>query len=301
VQTKLHLVMGKGGVGRTTIAAALALAHARVGSRVALVSLASPTELESVLRTGWGPLPVNLEVVSLDPRRILDDVLGKLMHVPALAGLITSHPAYDAVYRIAPGVKELALLHRLLELRDAGGQDRIVVDAYATGHGTHFLQAPQRSARMLVGVLAQRAQRIDAALRDPARCHVVVATTPEEMPVREALELAAHLRAGGFPLQGIVANRVPPRLFPSPQALPALEVLATRQGAAALASEVGSSWKTVQRLAKAAAHLERSSREAGSMLDALRAQGAPVVTLPLIPEEEGRLRPLAARLEEAGL
>lgn len=293
--------MGKGGVGRTTLAAALALAHARAGSRVGLVSLAGAGEVEAALRTGWGVPPASLEVVDVDPRAAVDAVVRKMLHVPALAQMLTAHPAYDAVYRIAPGVKELGVLHRLLELGDAGAYDRLVVDGLATGHGTHFLEAPRRSARMLVGQLAQRAAAVDAVLTDAARTAVVLATTAEEMPVRETTELAAMLRQGRFPVQAVVANRVPQRLFPSPEAVQVLTRLGERAHASALGSDVGTSWKSVQRLANGAVFLERRARDAEPLLAALGALGLPLVRVPFVPGEEARLRAIAAVLEEARL
>lgn len=293
--------MGKGGVGKTTLAAALALAHARAGSRVGLVALADGEELEAALRAGWGAPPPTLEVVVLDARRAVDDVVGKLLPVAALAQLVTTHPAYDAVYRIAPGVKELGLLHKLLVLADQGPYDRLVVDGLATGHGTHFLEAPRKSARMLVGMLAERAAAIDAALTDPARTSVVLATTMEEMPVRETEDLVARLRAGRFPLQAVVANRVPERVFVRREALAAVEALAERGAASLVASEVGAPWRTVQRFVRAAAHVERRAREAEPLLHELKALGLPVARVPVVPDDDRRLGRVAAILAEAGL
>lgn len=292
--------MGKGGVGKTTVACALALAHARVGSRVGLVSLTDGQELDGALRAA-GPLPASLEVLHLDARRIVDELVGKLLPIPALAGLLTSHPAYDAMYRIAPGIKELGLLHKLLVLSEHGTYDRLVVDGLATGHGTHFLEAPRKSARMLVGVLADRARALDAALRDPARTAIVPVTTLEEMPIRETLELVQRLRDTGFPVQALVANRAPERILPTHQALAVVEVLAQRGPATVLGSEVGAPWRSVQRFARAAAHVERSAREAEPLLVELRGLGLPVAVLPLVPEDEARLRALEPRLGEAGL
>lgn len=291
--------MGKGGVGRTTVAAALALLHADAGSRVGLVSLAGRPEMEQALQRGWGVPPPSLAVLDVDPRAAVDHVVARLLPVAPLAQMLTAHPAYDAVYRIAPGVKELAVLHRLLELGDTGAYDRLVVDGFATGHGTHFLEAPRRSARMLVGVLAQRAAAIDAVLTDPGRTGVVLATTAEEMPVRETLELVELLRRGRFPVQGIVANRVPQRMFVHPEAVQHLERLTERPHATALGSEVGASWKTVQRLARSAAFLERTALDAGPLLDQLAAVGLPLVRVPLLPQEDGRLRRVAPALEAA--
>ena len=293
--------MGKGGVGRTSLSAALALAHAQRGERVGLASLASATELEHAVRAGWGAPPATLQFFHLEARALVDNVLRRLMPIPALTQLVTSHPAYDAVYSVAPGVKELAVLHRLLELADLDAFDRLIVDGYATGHGTHFLEAPRRSARMLVGQLADRARRIDAALMDGARTSVLLVTTLEEMPVRETQELAGQLQAGGFRLDGILANRSVEHIFSSPGATQALARLEERAVASRVGSELGAPWRSVQRFARAGRYFEARAQEQEAHLTALRGLGAPLVRVPLLPLEEGRLRFMAARLAEAGL
>src|SRR5437870_3765225 len=82
--------------------------------------------------------------------------------------------------------------------------DRAVVDAPAAGHGIHFLAAPDKTARILAGPLRARAEALGAMLKDPAATDVVLVTLAEEMPVREALEMAATLRAQGFTLDNLV-------------------------------------------------------------------------------------------------
>jgi anion-transporting ArsA/GET3 family ATPase len=297
VPAKLVVVMGKGGVGKTTLSAALALAHAAQGRKVALVSLGAQGELQRTVRAGWGEPPPELAMLELEPRAVVDQVVAQLLPIPGLATLVTNHPAYDAVYRIAPGVKELGVLHRLLSLGDRG-YERIVVDGLATGHGTHFLEVPRKSAHLLVGQLAERARAIDAALRDPARTSVLVATTLEEMPMRETVQLAANLQAGGFPLDGILANRVLERLFPSAGALEALDELGKRGQAAQVGSEVGASWGAVQRMVHAARYLEGHARDMAQHLASLELLGPKVLRLPLLPRDAGRLRALAPRLTE---
>ncbi|MCA1813805.1 MAG: ArsA family ATPase [Halobacteriales archaeon] len=303
---KLTLVLGKGGVGRTTLSLALALGHAELGERTALCSLLARQDLSheprALVHTGWGEPPAELEWVEIDPRGAVDHVVRRLVPLPALAGLVTAHPAYDALFGIAPGVKELAVLHRLLALVDEGGaRKRVVVDGLATGHGTHFLEAPRKSAEMLVGNLAERARAIDAALTDPARTTVLLATTLEETPVRETVELAGRLRHMGFPLQAILANRALPEVLPDAQALPDLRRIAAREQARLVGSELGLSWRGVQGLAQAALHLELQAREEREHLPALHGLGLPVIEVPLELEPRGMLRRIAAKLLEAGL
>lgn len=297
---KLLLVLGKGGTGRTSLSAALALAHAARGERVALASLGSHEELARAVRVGWGPPPGRLGLVPLDPQALVDAHVARLLPIPGAARLVTSHPAYQAFVGIAPGVRELALLDRLLRLGEEG-PDLVVVDGLATGHGANVLEAPRKAARVLAGPVAEGVRRIARALTDPRRTAVLLATTLEDLPVREALELAARLRAGGFPLAAVLANRVPERLFPSREAVEVLAGLADRRRAAELGSELGASWSTVQRHLRAALHLELEARAAEPLLAELRALGLPLVALPALPREEGRLRALAARLGEAGL
>lgn len=292
--------MGKGGVGKTSIAAALALGHAQQGERVGFASLASGPELEEVVHRGWGAPPPTLELIALNPRRIVDEVLAQLLVVPVLAHLVSGHPAYDALFRIAPGIRELAVLHRLVALSEQG-YERIVLDGLATGHGTHFLETPRKSARILVGRLAERARAVDAALTDASRAEVLLATTLEEMPVREAVEVAALLRQGGFAARALVVNRAPERLFASDEALGILEKLQERSAASAIGSQVGAPWSLVRRMAMAAVHQERRAREAQPLLGELGGLGLPLVSVPVLPVDEGRLSLMAAKLREGGL
>lgn len=298
---KLHIVMGKGGVGKTTLAAALALEHATRGERVALASLADPASLERMLQSEWGPLPPTLTLVELDPRRLVDDVVSKLLPLPALLPLVTGHPAYEAVYRIAPGVKELAVLHRLVVVSELGGSDRVVVDGLSTGHGTHFLETPRKSAHLLTGKLADRARELDHVLTDPGRTSVILAATLEEMPVRETVELAGQLAAGGFHAEAVVANRVWERLLATPGAMRTLEGLEPRPRAMQVGSAIGASWGRVQGMVRATLHLERRAREMEPHLASLRGLGLPLAQVPLLPSEESRLRRVGGRLREAGL
>jgi anion-transporting ArsA/GET3 family ATPase len=298
---RLQFVMGKGGVGKTTLAASLALERALSGERVALASVLSHAELARILEEGWGERPHGLTLLELDPRRLVDDIVQKMLPLPALLPLLTGHPAYDAIYRIAPGVKELAVLHRLVVVSEEGFYDRVVVDGLATGHGTHFLETPRKSAHLLTGKLAERAREVDAILTDRGRAGVLLAATLEEMPVRETVELAGQLAAGGFQTEAVVANRVQPRLFSGPGALEVLESITERPRAMEIGSGIGASWTSVQRMVKAAAHMELRAREMEPHLMALRSLGLPMVSVPLLPSLEGRLRKVAATLREVGL
>jgi anion-transporting ArsA/GET3 family ATPase len=295
---KLTIVMGKGGVGKTTLSAALALSEASRGKRVGLASLTGADELREAIEVGWGAMPDGLDLLPLEPRAIVDEVVAKLLPLPGMLPLLTSHPAYDAVYRIAPGVKELGVLHKLVVRAEQAGYARLVVDGLATGHGTHFLETPRKSAHLLTGKLAERARELDAILTDPARVEVLLAATLEEMPVRETVELAAKLRAGAFPVRGVLANRALQRLVRSDAQLKALDHLAQRDVASEVASEIGSSWLAVQRHARAAAHMDRRAREMQPHAEALRGLGLPMALVPLEPGEQGRLRRIADHLAE---
>jgi len=285
--------MGKGGVGKTTVAAALAWAHAARGHRVGLASLTGAAEVAELLRDAGGT-PERLALLDVDPRRILDDAVQRLVPMPALTQLLTHHPAYDAVYRIVPGVREMALLHRLVEHTEESF-DVIVVDGLATGHGTHFLDAPRKTAHLLAGKLAERARVIEATLTDPARAEVLLTSTLEEMPVHETLALAAALRERGFALRAVVANRVSEPRVRSAEGMALLQRLGERDLARAVASEVGASWTTVRRGARAALHVERRARGKAPRMAELRSLGVPLVALSLLPEK-GRVQAAAEQL-----
>jgi anion-transporting ArsA/GET3 family ATPase len=222
---RLLVVTGKGGVGKSTIAASLALLAARHGKRVLLVEVDSKGNLADAFEhrsVSYAPVEVypGVLVMTMDTEASLREYLRLNLRVPVLGRLGPIARAFDFVATAAPGVKEILTIGKVLwEVREAiAGRadfDLVIVDAAASGHVVAQLGAAD-SIRDLVDVGPVRAQTdwMVALLSDPAITAVNVVTTPEEMPVAETIELIGRLRTETtVPLGSVIVNRVLPELF----------------------------------------------------------------------------------------
>lgn len=189
------IVAGKGGVGKSTVAAALTRAATDAGLRALLVRL-SP-----------GPTPEPVPTLVVTPERALREYLDD-HGLQRVTKRLMSTGAIDVVTAAAPGIKDLLVLGRVKQLEMAGEHDLIVVDAPAAGHAVSFLRAPAllRSA-VGSGPISTQADDVLAMLADPARCRVLLVTTAEETPVNELIETAFALEDEiGIDLAPVVVN-----------------------------------------------------------------------------------------------
>ncbi|HEY3189999.1 MAG TPA: ArsA-related P-loop ATPase, partial [Solirubrobacteraceae bacterium] len=206
---RLLYVSGKGGVGKSTVAAALGLAAVRRGRRTVVAEVHRRTDVEHAV-TSRG-----VDHLSIDPEDAMEEYLADQLPVRALADLLSSSRAFTYLAAATPGLRELLTAGKLWELaqderRTPGAEpyDLVVLDAPATGHGVAVLSAPRtfaQAARM--GRIARQGRTIDAMVSDPARTGVVAVARPEEMPVNETLALRGALRARmGLDLARVVVN-----------------------------------------------------------------------------------------------
>jgi anion-transporting ArsA/GET3 family ATPase len=218
------VVTGKGGVGKTTVAAALGLVAARRGLRTIVAEVARRDDVSRALG-GEGiqeeELAPGLHHLSIDPERAMELYLTDQLPA-ALAELLSSSRTFTYLAAATPGMRELLTVGKVWELaqddrRAPGGEpyDLVVLDAPATGHGVAILTAPRTFARTArVGRIARQGRKIDAMVTDPARTGVVVVALPEEMPVTETLSLQDALRDEvGLEVGLVVANGVLPQRF----------------------------------------------------------------------------------------
>ncbi|MEZ5332494.1 MAG: ArsA-related P-loop ATPase [Thermoanaerobaculia bacterium] len=230
---ELLLVTGKGGVGKSTVAAALTLALAAGGRRCLLLEADRRESAHEHLGTapsGGSILPAGERtwLQNLEPETVLDRLVARRLGGGLLARKVVGSALYRSFAAGAPGLGSLALLGHALELvsgevEGAPPVDCVVVDAPASGHAVGMLSAA-RLVREAVGSgpVAELAGRVETWIGDAERCGVVVITLAEEMPVTETLELLAALRAEtGRAADLVVANALfPPAAEPVEEPVP---------------------------------------------------------------------------------
>jgi anion-transporting ArsA/GET3 family ATPase len=217
---RLVFVTGKGGVGKTSVAAALALLAARQGRRVlvcemdakgALAAAYDAAALSFVPRE----LAPGLWAMTMNTEDSLREYLRLFVKVPFLGRIGPLARTFDFVADAAPGVKEILAVGKLCHEVRERHYDLVVVDAEATGHIVAQVGAPKVIRDLVkVGLVREQTEWMLDLLQDPATTGVAIVTTPEEMPVTETVELVGRLeRETGVCASVVVANRVLPALF----------------------------------------------------------------------------------------
>jgi anion-transporting ArsA/GET3 family ATPase len=295
------VVTGKGGVGKTTVAAALGLLAARRGKRTVVCEVAEQERLAALFGLGDVghselELAPHLHAVSVHPERAKEEWLRHQLKSATLAGVLGGSRLFQYLTAAAPGLSELVTIGKVwdlaqLERRTAGSVfDLAIVDAPSTGHGLAMLRAPHTYAGVArVGPISRQARIIDSFLRDPDSTAVVVVALPEEMPVSETIEAERRLDdALGIAVERVVVNGMYPRRFSAGEA-------------ALLRSLDGRGSSSASAALRAALAEHDRARGQRSQLQRLRRRiAAPVATLPYVFEPElGReqLERLADELE----
>jgi anion-transporting ArsA/GET3 family ATPase len=228
---KLLVITGKGGVGKTTVAAALGLLAARDGRRTIVVELGQESRLPRLFGRAPAapgletPLHAGLSSISIDPDRALLEWL-QVLGGRVSGRVLASSGTFQYFAAAAPGAKELVTMVKIWQLTRAsgrrnrgGGYDLVVLDAPATGHALGMLSSPHTfGAIARVGPIAGQTRQVQEMLESPSRSAYLAVALATEMAVTEALELEDALQTRlGRSLAAVVVNALLPRRFTAPE------------------------------------------------------------------------------------
>lgn len=321
-EVALHVVSGKGGTGKTTVAAAMALALASDGRRTLLIEVEGRQGIAQLFDTP--PLPYEERKVAVapgggevwalavDPQDALIDYLETFYNLKRAGSALRKMGAVDFATTIAPGLRDVLLTGKAVELARRKGKgesdayDAVIMDAPPTGRITKFLNVNSEvSGLARVGPIRNHADLVMGVIASPlTTVHLV--TLLEEMPVQETIDGVAELQAEDLPVGSIIVNMTRPPVLSDEQlaraangTLPAADIERSLQecGLGAHASAI-----VPALLREAADHAQRVALEERE-LERITAVGLPTFTLPLLSGgiDLGGLYELAALLREGGL
>lgn len=286
LERRLLFVTGKGGVGKSTVAAALALLGAQRGRKTLACELDARGNLAEFLEAGrsaFKPRQVQprLFVSSVDSEESLKEYLAVNLHMPVMTRIGPLARLFDFAAVAAPGVKEVLTVGKPVYEVHEGNYDLVVVDATATGHVLAQLAAPRVISELVhMGLVRQQTGWMLEVLSDPEQTGVVIVTTPEEMPVNETIELAPRVEPEtGVHLAAVVVNRVLPELFGRGEE-EVFERLAEPDCAEAVSSATGGEVGPIFAAARLAVTLRRTR---AAHLERLRDAVAPDVPVLYVP------------------
>ena len=226
-KNELIVITGKGGVGRTVVAAALGRAVARPGNTTVVCEVAEQGVIPRLLggdrveSNGETDLGDGLAAATIDPDATLREWIRSQFGAP-IARTLGASRSFSQLVAAAPGAAELLTITKAWEMGPGRGFGKgtkdhatVILDAPASGHGVAMLRSPRTFADIAAGgPIRKQAEKVWDLLRDPSRCAIVAVTLPSELPVTETIELDTWMQEMlGRGLDLVVANRCEPSDF----------------------------------------------------------------------------------------
>jgi anion-transporting ArsA/GET3 family ATPase len=225
---RLLFVVGKGGVGKTTVSAALGIAAKRLNKTVLMIEVGDADAIGQIFDRGTLPeSPIQIQPdlwgVRINARSVLQEYIKLHVNIPFIASRIVKSKIFDYIIAATPGLKEVMTLGQIWRWEqdktfdNVPHFDLIIVDAPATGHGVSLLMLPQTLINMLImGPIVEQTRVVHNLLIDPVKTAITLVTIPEELPVNEALEFKTIASETlGMPVQTTLINSVYPNNFSS--------------------------------------------------------------------------------------
>lgn len=293
---RFYIVGGKGGVGRSTVAAALGMALSKQGKRTLVLELDSEQTIPRFFgREGKGYEPTevwdNLFVANLTPKEAQEEYGLMKLKSRAAYRLVFENPVMGKMLNMVPGLRELLLLGKAWfteQSVDENGEpiwDAIVMDAPATGHAISLFRLPRVILSLMkVGPMASDAQEILHLLTDANRCSFWIVTLPEELPANECMELSrVNEEELHLPLDHVVVNQCWEHLVP---------------GSLREQERTGSNSSQIKGLEETVTYMESRVMEQKKHTEKLEAEyGSRCVRLPFLPEQPLRSEQLQVLAE----
>jgi anion-transporting ArsA/GET3 family ATPase len=288
---RIVFLTGKGGVGKSTVAAALGLVATRRGKRTIICEVAQQERMSSVFHThGVGyretELAEDLFAFSIDPQRALEEYLQLQIKIKPVYDLMFKNRIFTYFAAATPGLRELVTIGKVWELaqldrrvKKGAKYDLVIVDAPATGHGVGILRTPKTFGDIArVGPVKRQADAIYDFITNEDLTSVCAVAWPEEMPVNETLDLRRSLQQElGLDLDRIFMNGLYPELFSDEEAA----LLHERVDGDAAANGAGS--PVLRAALRAAVSEHRRATAQQEQLERLRAEsGEEVLALPFL-------------------
>jgi anion-transporting ArsA/GET3 family ATPase len=304
---RLLILAGKGGAGRTTVAAALARAAVRAGKRVLLAQTNAPPRLAHLLgcpeAIGSDIMGVGerLWAVNMNERAALREYMLKVLRYETVYRALFENRAMRSFLGAMPGLEAWAMLGKTwwhtTERKDGRFKyDLIILDGPGSGHILTMLRAPAAvQVAMPMGPLARPAAAAHALLTDPDQSALLIVTLAEELPARETVILAREVRGSlGMPLGPLIVNAMPPEGAGRPELDEILQNVESAKASPGLASTLSGASVLAARRNDAERVLENLARD----------PGLPMIQLPRMPTNDlgpGEIQQLSWLLDESAL